>query len=110
VTALVRSQFRLALVVIALCLIVPGLSACTRASGLAREPRPVVDTVWVSLDEAKRLMGSGEVIRAFQPHYGPVTLEMTDGRWFCFDQPHLDWVIGHMRNEDLFERFPLVVE
>jgi hypothetical protein len=99
-----------ALAILALLFAALSLPSCRHASGPARESSPRIDTEQVSLEEAKRLIHSGEVKWALQPHQGPVLLRMQDDRWFCFDQPHLDWIIGYLDQHGLSDTFPLAIE
>lgn len=104
------SRTRKALAILALLLAALSLSSCRHVSGLPRESSPWINTEQVSIEEAKRLIHSGEVKWALQPHQGPVLLRMQDDRWFCFDQPHLDWIIGYLDEHGLSDTFPLMIE
>lgn len=82
-------------------------SAC---SSLPESSGPRDGHIVVSLDEAKRLMSSGEVEEVFQPHQGLVTLMLKDGSARCFDQPHLDWVLSYVKDNGLWDKIVLAVE
>ena len=55
--------------------------------------KPVANPDEISLEQAVQFLESGQVATLFQPHIGPVGMELRDGRSVCFTQPHIDWVL-----------------
>ncbi|MGO1070648.1 hypothetical protein [Lysobacter sp. CA199] len=91
-----------------LCALMAFAAACS-SMPKAEPPRQDVRVV-VSLDEAKRLMLSGQVEELFQPHQGPTTLMLKDGGSRCFVQPHLDWVFTFLKENGLQDKIAAGLE
>lgn len=90
-----------------LCAMWALAAACSSTPRLAagENTRIVVD-----LEEAKRLMLSGQVEEVFQPHHGPTTLLLKGGGSRCFVQPNLDWVLGFLKENQLLDKIPVAME
>jgi len=63
-----------------------------------------VESSIISLEDAKALISSGKVKTIFQPHHGPVFLELRDGSSHCFNQPYLDWVYDFVKENNLRDK------
>jgi hypothetical protein len=55
----------------------------------------------IPLEQAKTLIASGQVKEIFQPHVGCVVLTLQDGQYVSFYQPHLDWILGFLKEQGL---------
>lgn len=82
-----------------------ALALAMSCAGCVAAPGPwseaVVPADLIPLEEARSLIASGQVEEIFQPHVGCVVLTLRDGTYVSFNQPHLDWVLGYLRENDL---------
>jgi len=91
-----RVPFLLTLLLIALA----NLAGCASVPHQDRE----VASRMISLEDAKALISSGKVKTIFQPHHGPVFLDLRDGTSHCFNQPYLDWVYDFVKENNLRDK------
>ncbi len=78
-------------------------SACVHSARQSRAPD-------LSLEEAKALIGSGQVKELFQPHQGCVLLTMKNGTMHTFIQPYLDWVYYYVEQQGLLKSIQVSTE
>ena len=90
-----------------LCVVLSVLCACASAPSSQTQASQCQA---IPIEDAKTLIGSGRVEGVFQPHVGPVTLLLNDGSARCFEQPHLDWILIHLREQGLEDKITATIE